>query len=634
MVVPLAATLALAGCSVGGDASPTTAGASEADHSVEAAAVPTIIVLDASESMQTADAPGRRWDAATKAVDTLVHGLPAGTKTGVVVFGAQMPAKRTPPHRACADVKTVLPLGKHDPAGVTAALTGLAPQGFTPIGTALQAAAAMLPDSPASVVLVSDGESTCEPDPCAATAEIRAKNPKVTISAVGLRTDAQSLQCVAGKGGGIFLTADNAAQLSARLRAAQNAPAARTRLNPVKLGNAKIGDSLDEVAGSIQGFPRRGRRDGDHLIIVWQDCSYVFDDKGKLIEIAPGDPPGSAGVTIDGVAAGTPGARAVELYGKPVAESAGSAVFEADKKAGTGYRIGYRGARVESGTVTSVVLCRCLPEATAAKPTPVLGRDKWENSAYGFGTARPDGFSIASTAASSVGEIVWESWGGSEALGRGTSQQNGAGNPKTVLWVRASDLGWCDGVWAYRELERSSSRDRFSGEDKRDICNGDRSEPSKSTPITLSPKSKLTFGGAGGVYVGDNASKIPRTYVSKQAAGMGVFEAGTEFYHFAKPENAYQSDRVIRVGPRGEIQQFEWDETDRGVKIGQTEAQVRSAYKDTPSAQCSLYPPKIYGLFFTEKATGRIALFVINDGKVTHIRAATDIKADVHCPFE
>ncbi|GEE02006.1 hypothetical protein nbrc107696_24520 [Gordonia spumicola] len=330
--------------------------------------VPTVVVLDASDSMNTADAPGPRIDAARSAVQTLAGSLPSGTRFGVVAFGSQMDARSTKRARGCTDVTTPVPLAPLDGAALTTALNGLHARGFTPIANALRSAADQIPrGSAASIVLVSDGRSTCAPDPCDTARDIHTDRPDLLISAVGFRTDHPSLQCIADAGGGAFVTADNAAQLNARLSAVQNSRDAATRLSTTSRDGIEIGATLADVRSGHADFPSQGRRDGDRTVYVWKDCEYVFDAAGKLIEIAPGSPPGSAGVTIDGVAAGTPGSRAVELYGEPRSDEGGVAVFVADEKAGTGYRIGYGGGsgKVADGTVTTVVLCGCLPGATA-----------------------------------------------------------------------------------------------------------------------------------------------------------------------------------------------------------------------------------------------------------------------------
>ena len=48
---------------------------------------PVMIILDASGSMNTADAPGPRIDAAKQAVVALVEALPEGSPVGLLVYG-------------------------------------------------------------------------------------------------------------------------------------------------------------------------------------------------------------------------------------------------------------------------------------------------------------------------------------------------------------------------------------------------------------------------------------------------------------------------------------------------------------------------------------------------------------------
>lgn len=58
-------------------------------------------------------------------------------------------------------------------------------------------------------------------------------------------------------------------------------------------------------------------------------------------------------------------ARAVELYGDPINDAGGVALFAADRAKGIGYRIGHDGQMV-----TSVILCRCLPVEPVVRLTP------------------------------------------------------------------------------------------------------------------------------------------------------------------------------------------------------------------------------------------------------------------------
>lgn len=115
--------------------------------------------------------------------------------------------------------------------------------------------------------------------------------------------------------------------------------------------------------------------------------------------------------------------------------------------------------------------------STVFKPTPVLGRDGYQQYASGFGTVKPDSISMSSTASSTFGGITWESWGGEDAVATSRSQQSGASDPQSELWLMASDLGWCNGVWSYRSLSIAGERSALGTGVESDICAGDRSEP-------------------------------------------------------------------------------------------------------------------------------------------------------------
>ncbi|MFT3661250.1 MAG: hypothetical protein QM809_07570 [Gordonia sp. (in: high G+C Gram-positive bacteria)] len=268
------------------------------------------------------------------------------------------------------------------------------------------------------------------------------------------------------------------------------------------------------------------------------------------------------------------------------------------------------------------------------KPEPVLGRDGFQLSATGFGAVKPAGISLASTAASTVGDLMWESWGGEEAVGRGLTQNDGAGNPRSTTWVLASDLGWCEGRWAYRELNRSLTRETLSAGGGTDICQGNRAEPSSSDEqVTLNPDSLLTFGGVGGVYLGDRSSKIPATYVDKEVAGVGLHPTGTEFYYF-RPQTSGRSDAYLQADPDGTIVAIRWYATDKGIRLGSTRDQMASAYEGHPHLSCWTSGGGEAD-FYRNEETGRLigAVFGVDD-EITILLAYPRVEEGEHCPFE
>jgi Ca-activated chloride channel family protein len=178
-----------------------------------------MIVLDASGSMNQADAPGPRNDAAKGAVTTLIDGLPAETQVGLQVYGTGTGSTDAEKAAGCADIKTLAPVGPLNAAGLKSQVAGVVAAGYTPIGNALRAAADALPnEGPRSIVLVSDGEDTCAPPaPCDVAKELKQQGVDLTVHTVGFKVDPaarEQLSCIADSTGGTYSDADNAAELT------------------------------------------------------------------------------------------------------------------------------------------------------------------------------------------------------------------------------------------------------------------------------------------------------------------------------------------------------------------------------------------------------------------------------------
>ncbi|WP_420121039.1 vWA domain-containing protein, partial [Nakamurella sp.] len=188
------------------------------------APVPVMIVLDASGSMNQDDAPGPRIDAAKAAVTDLVASLPADAQVGLMVYGTGTGSADTDKAAGCQDVRTLVPVGPLDPAALTAQVAGIGASGYTPIGTALNAAADALPnEGPRSIVLVSDGEDTCAPPaPCDVARDLHGQGVDLTVHTVGFKVDATArnqLSCVAEATGGTYSDAGDGVGLAQALQA-------------------------------------------------------------------------------------------------------------------------------------------------------------------------------------------------------------------------------------------------------------------------------------------------------------------------------------------------------------------------------------------------------------------------------
>jgi Mg-chelatase subunit ChlD len=121
-----------------------------------------MIVLDRSSSMQQ----GNRWDPSKNAIKAITTQFEQKVDFGLTIF----PGDDVDP---CAAGHVNVPLQSKNAAAIGAAVESVAPVGFTPLGATLEGLASVLGDhqnqldtivKPAYVLLVTDGEPTCEAD--------------------------------------------------------------------------------------------------------------------------------------------------------------------------------------------------------------------------------------------------------------------------------------------------------------------------------------------------------------------------------------------------------------------------------------------------------------------------------------
>lgn len=335
--------------------------------------VPTVVIVDGSGSMNTADAPEARIDAAKAAVNGLVAELPDEAQLGVVTYGTGTGSSPQERAAGCADVSTLIGLGRLDRDRVRSAVAGVRASGYTPIGLSLQTAVGLLPegDGAQAVVLVSDGEDTCGVPPCEVAGQLKAARPGLTISTIGFKTGdaaADQLGCIAAVTGGVFVTADNAAQLAARLGAVRDVGAAKAALTAAGVDGIGLGMNAGEIRAAHPDFP--AVVPGGSVTVVYRDCDFGFTD-GVLESITLR----GGGRTIDGIGPGSPLTQARELYGPPLSatdnnDGTWTLIFDADPTTEAAYRTLVEGytPNTTTGTLTTITLCRCKPTVAAAPP--------------------------------------------------------------------------------------------------------------------------------------------------------------------------------------------------------------------------------------------------------------------------
>lgn len=193
-----------------------------APSAVAAAGMPEVVfILDGSGSMWGAAGGQKKIVAAKQVMAKVMPALPAEVKVGLVAYGHRRKGD-------CSDVEVLIRPGSVDRRALLAKVSSLQPKGKTPIAESIKMVAELLRtrESETTIVLVSDGEETCHPDPCGVVRALKNSGIKFVLHVVGFgvgqRGQAQ-LSCLAKAGGGSYFAASDAASLGSALSKVQAA---------------------------------------------------------------------------------------------------------------------------------------------------------------------------------------------------------------------------------------------------------------------------------------------------------------------------------------------------------------------------------------------------------------------------
>ncbi len=163
-------------------------------------------VLDASGSMRARIEDAPKMDIAKGVLREWIEEIADTTlRAGLLSYG----------HRRrgdCTDIQQLVPVQPLDKAELLAQIEALSPLGETPIAASVEQAVEALSaqQGRATVVLISDGRETCDPDPCGAVRRLRDER-EFTLHVIGFdiarEEDALQLACLAEAGGGVYETA-------------------------------------------------------------------------------------------------------------------------------------------------------------------------------------------------------------------------------------------------------------------------------------------------------------------------------------------------------------------------------------------------------------------------------------------
>src|SRR5699024_3188470 len=162
-----------------------------------------------------------RIEAARQALHSVVDSLEDHQDVGLRVFAGEITDGDAP--EACEDSKLAVEIGSDNRSELTEAIDEYEAIGArTPLAYALEQAAGDLGDEGnRTIVLVSDGEENCAPDPCEAAEAIAEEGIDLAIHTVGFQIEddeaaeaREQLQCIADAGGGQYHDASDAETLT------------------------------------------------------------------------------------------------------------------------------------------------------------------------------------------------------------------------------------------------------------------------------------------------------------------------------------------------------------------------------------------------------------------------------------
>lgn len=257
-----------------------------------------MLVLDASGSMWGQVEDKTKVEIARETVADMVGTWKMDNAIGLVAYGHRRKGD-------CNDIETLIEPGPLDKAEFLATVNSLNARGMTPLSAAVQHAAGVLRSSEqkATVILISDGEETCNLDPCAVGTELEKSGVDFTAHVIGFdindpKHQAQ-LRCLAENTGGHYFNARNAHELGAAIDGAVSAStepppppatatvAAKGPLTITREVEVSWGGPADH--GDFVTFAPVGSKDGDYLDYEVVGKKETSADKGVVSLRAPAE---------------------------------------------------------------------------------------------------------------------------------------------------------------------------------------------------------------------------------------------------------------------------------------------------------------------------------------------------------
>lgn len=182
-----------------------------------------MLVFDASGSMAQSSDDGRsRIDIAREAATQILPSLSQHRRVGLLTFGPGQSDQ-------CSNIAIRVPVQTRASARILSEIAVITTDGGTPLSSSIEAAATALDarDQPAVIVVVTDGDETCDRDPCEVARTLHHNFPLLTVHVIMFDALASGkVSCFASETNGRFVAAKELTELSNALRESLECPLA------------------------------------------------------------------------------------------------------------------------------------------------------------------------------------------------------------------------------------------------------------------------------------------------------------------------------------------------------------------------------------------------------------------------
>lgn len=239
-----------------------------------------MLVLDASGSMMGQINGKAKITIAREVIDDMLKSWNPENQIGLVSYGHRKKGD-------CSDIETLIPVSKLDVNAFNKVVNSLTPKGKTPLSAAVRIAAEKLRhvEDAATVILISDGEETCNADPCAVASELEKTGVDFTVHVIGFditeKKAVSQLQCLAKNTGGEYFPASDASALKEALTTAVKKVETKPEPKPEPTVDLKAPVALSINAVLAEG----GKSVGGNDFRVYREENDEFG-KPKRVQVA------------------------------------------------------------------------------------------------------------------------------------------------------------------------------------------------------------------------------------------------------------------------------------------------------------------------------------------------------------